>query len=82
MEKDTRVEDMSQAVAGFVAGYAERLGLTNGDIMNALGLLYVTYGFAVKLDKLSNEDMSVSLVNYIDAACNAMVEALRNAEKA
>jgi hypothetical protein len=82
MDRSEKIDEMTQAVAGFATGYAEQNGLTNGDIMDALGRLYVTYGFTVKTETITNEALAESLVGFVDAACNLMVEALRHAEEA
>ena len=82
MERDDLIDQLAQEMASFSTDFAEAAGLDHGDVMNALGRLYVTYGFTVKGSKVSNEELSKSLVGFVDAACNLMVEALRNAEKA
>jgi hypothetical protein len=82
MEKDDKIDQLAQTLANLATDYAGDNGLDFGDVMNALGRLYVTYGFTVKSDKISNEALSESLVFFVDATCNLMVEALRNAEKA
>lgn len=82
MEKDDHIDKLAQTLANLATDYAEDNGLDFGDVMNALGRLYVTYGFTVKSNKISNEELSESLVEFIDASCGLMVEALRNAEKA
>lgn len=82
MDKKDYVDQLAQEMASFATDYAEAAGLDFGDVMNALGRVYVTYGFTVKGSKISNEELSKSLVGFVDAACNLMMEALRNAEKA
>lgn len=82
MDKNDQIDQMTQAVAGFATGYAEHESMTNGDIMDALGRLYVTYGFTVKSDKISNEALAESLVAFVANATSAMVKALDNAKEA
>lgn len=82
MEKDDQIDEMAQKVANLATDYAEANGLDFGDVMNALGRVYVTYGFTVKSSKISHKELSESLVEFVDASCNLMMEALRNAEKA
>ena len=82
MEKDDKIDQLAQEMASFATDFAEAAGLDFGDVMNALGRVYVTYGFTVKGDKISNEELSKSLVGFVDAACNLMMEALRNAQEA
>jgi hypothetical protein len=79
---DEKIDEMAQTLANFATDYAEDNDLDFGDVMNALGRLYVTYGFTVKSKKITNEELSESLVVFIDASCKLMVEALRNAEEA
>jgi hypothetical protein len=82
MEKDDKIDQLAQTLANLATDYAEDNGLDFGDVMNALGRVYVTYGFTVKGSKVSNENLSKSLVGFVDASCRLMMEALRNAEKA
>jgi hypothetical protein len=82
MEKDDHIDKLAQMIANLATDYAGDNGLDFGDVMNALGRIYVTYGFTVKSSKISHEKLSESLVEFIDASCGLMVEALRNAEKA
>lgn len=79
---DEKIDEMAQTLAKFATDYAEDNDLTHGDTMNALGRLYVTYAFAVKTDKITNEELSESLVGFVDSACNLMVEELRHAKEA
>ena len=82
MEKDDKIDQLAQTLANLATDYAGDNGLDFGDVMNALGRVYVTYGFTVKGNKISNEKLSESLVEFVSASCGLMVEALRNAEKA
>lgn len=82
MEKDDKIDQLAQKVANLATDYAGDNGLDFGDVMNALGRVYVTYGFTVKGNKISNEELSESLVEFVSASCGLMMEALRNAEKA
>ena len=82
MEKDDKIDQLAQDMANLATDYAKDNGLDFGDVMNALGRVYVTYGFTVKGSKISNEALSESLVEFVSASCGLMVEALRNAEKA
>lgn len=82
MEKDEQIDKMAQKLANFAIDYAGDNGLTNGDVMNVLGRLYVTYAFTVRSDKITSEELSKSLVGFVDAACNLMVEVLRHDKKA
>ena len=82
MEKDDKIDQLAQTLANLATDYAGDNGLDFGDVMNALGRVYVTYGFTVKGSKITNEALAESLVEFVDASCNFMVEALRNAEKA
>ena len=79
---DEKIDEMAQTLANFATDYAEHNGLTNGDIMDTLGRLYVTYGFTVKSEKISNEVLAESLVAFVANATSDMVEALRNAKEA
>jgi hypothetical protein len=81
MEKDDQIDEMTQAMANFAIDYADKHGLTHGDTVNAMGRLYVTYGFTVKGDKITNEALNESLVGFVDAACKLMVGALNNAKE-
>lgn len=82
MTKDDHIDKLAQKMANLATDYAEDNGLDFGDVMNALGRVYVTYGFTVKSKKITNEELSESLVVYIDASCKLMTEALRNAKEA
>jgi hypothetical protein len=82
MTKDDKIDELAQKMANIATDYAKDNGLDFGDVMNALGRTYVTYGFTVKSKKISNEALSESLVVFVDASCKLMTEALRNAEKA
>lgn len=82
MDKDDKTAQLAQTLANLATEYAEENGLDFGDVMNALGRVYVTYGFTVKSSKVSNEELSESLVEFVGANCNLMMEALRNAEEA
>jgi hypothetical protein len=82
MDKNDKIDQLAQTLANLATDYAEDNGLDFGDVMNALGRTYVTYGFTVKTDKITNEALSESLVGFVDAACKLMMEALRHAEKA
>lgn len=82
MEKDDKIDQLAQEMASFATDFAEAAGLDFGDVMNALGRVYVTYGFTVKGSKISNEKLSESLVEFVSASCGLMVEALRNAKEA
>ena len=82
MEKDDKIDQLAQDMANLATDYAKDNGLDFGDVMNALGRAYVTYGFTVKSSKISHEKLSESLVEFVSASCGLMVEALRNAEKA
>ena len=82
MDKSEKIDEMTQAVAFFATDYAEKNGLTNGDIMDALGRLYVTYGFTVKSAETTSEYLSVSLVGFVASACDAISKALDNAKEA
>lgn len=82
MEKDDKIDQLAQTLANLATDYVEDNGLDFGDVMNALGRLYVTYGFTVKSDEISNEALSEGLVGFVDAACRLMMEALRHAEEA
>jgi len=82
MDKNDHIDELARKLANFATDYAEAKGLSNGDVMNALGRLYVTFGFTIKTDKISNEELGETLVEFVDANCKLMVEALRHAEKA
>lgn len=82
MDKNDKIDQLAQTLANLATDYAEDKGLDFGDVMNALGRVYVTYAFTVKSSKISHEKLSESLVEFIDASCGLMVEALRHAEKA
>lgn len=82
MKKDEQIDELAKALAKVATDYAEDNGLDFGDIMNALGRVYVTYGFTVKLGKISYEELSESLVEFVDASCKLMTEALRHDKKA
>ena len=77
-----KINGLTNALAEFVTDYAEDNGLDFSDVVNALGSIYVTYGFTVKGSKISNEELSKSLVEFVSASCAFMVEALRNAKEA
>ena len=82
MEKDEKIDQLAQKVANLATDYAGDNGLDFGDVMNALGRVYVTYGFTVKSSKISNEKLSESLVEFVSASCRLMVEALRDDQEA
>ena len=82
MEKDDKIDQLAQKVANLATDYAGDNGLDFGDVMNALGRVYVTYGFTVKSSKISNEKLSESLVKFVSDSCGLMVEALRDAQEA
>lgn len=82
MEKDDKIDQLAQKVANLATDYAGDNGLDFGDVMNALGRVYVTYGFTVKSSKISNEKLSESLVKFVSDSCRLMVEALRDDQEA
>ena len=82
MNKNDHIDKLAQAMANLATDYAEASGLDFGDVMNALGRTYVSYGFTVKSKKITNEELSESLVEFISASCGLMVEALKNAKEA
>lgn len=76
-----KVQGLAAATLTFVTDYAHENGITNQEIMNALAHIYVIYGFTVKLDDSSDEQMKAALIEAVTASADHMMTMDRN-EKA
>lgn len=76
-----KINGLTNALAEFVEEYAEVHDLTITEVMNAMAHIYVIYGFALKSDNVTEEQMGTTLVEVVEIAIQFM-RALKNAEEA
>ena len=76
-----KIQSLAAATLNFVTGHAHEHGMTNTEIMNALAHIYVIYGFTVKLEDNSDEQMKATLIEAVAACADHMMTMDRN-EKA
>ena len=74
-----KVQGLAAATLTLVTDYAVEHGLTNNEIMNALAHVYVIYGFTVKTDDSSSEELKAAMIAAVSASADHMAEA-RNEE--
>jgi len=82
MDLNEKIDEMTRAVADFAINYAEKNGLHNGNIVDALGRLYVTYAFSVASDKLPKRNLRDGLVGFIAKCSDAMLDLVGDAKEA
>ena len=82
MDRDDKVNGLALALSNFLTEYVEHEDMSNNLIMDALCRLYVTYGFTLKSDKLSNEDLRDLLANWVTVFANIISKEKANAKEA
>lgn len=76
-----RINGLTNALAEFVTEYCDTHDLTFTEAMNALSHLFVIYGFALKAENVTDDDMETSLKHCIDQDIKA-IRGMRDAEEA
>lgn len=76
-----KVQGLAAATLTFVTDYAVEHGLTSQEIMTALAHVYVIYGFTVKTNDSSAEEMKSAMIAAVSASADHMMTVERN-EKA
>lgn len=69
------VQKMTKALLDCAEAYATENGLESGDAMTSLAHAYVIYGFAVKKDEASDQDMRDALIGFVTMSADHMMEA-------
>lgn len=67
-----RINGLTNALAEFVTEYCDTHDLTFTEAMNALSHLFVIYGFALKAEGVTDDDMEASLKHCIDQDIKAI----------
>jgi hypothetical protein len=76
-----RINGLTNALAEFVTEYCDTHDLTFTEAMNALSHLFVIYGFALKAEGVTDDDMEASLKHCIAQDIKAIRE-MRDAQEA
>lgn len=76
-----KINGLTNALAEFVTDYCDTHDLTFNDAMNALSHLFVIYGFALRTEGVTDNDMETSLKHCIDQDIKA-IRRMRDAKEA
>lgn len=76
-----KINGMTNALAEFVTDYADTHDLTFNDAMNALAQIYVIYGFALKAENVTDDNMGETLVYCVEQSIGN-IRRMRDAKEA
>ena len=77
-----KIQGMAAAMLDFAAEYAAKHEIDNNETITALAHTYVIYGFAVKLEGSSDEELKAAMIECVTASADHMMEMSADAEKA
>lgn len=69
-----KIQGLAAAILNNVTEHAHAHGLSNNEVMNALAHAYVIYGFTVKKDDTSVDELKTALVGCVVASADHMAE--------
>jgi hypothetical protein len=71
-----KIQEMVSAISEAAAVYADKHGIENNYVINALANVYVIYGFALKKNDIDWQVLKDALVRCVEESCDIMMEGL------